>query len=106
MASTPTSLPLTARPGSCPGLKQRLFVRDLISAGRTTSNAIWWVQQTGFTNNAAVVSEGVKKPESTIAFELKSTPVATIAHYFKAAKQLLDDFAELQSPSTTSCATA
>lgn len=83
--------------GVLPRLKQRLFVRDLIPAGRTTSNAIWWVQQTGFTNNADVVSEGVRKPESTIAFELKQTPVATIAHYFKAAKQLLDDMPALQS---------
>lgn len=80
-----------------PRLRQRLFVRDLIPAGRTDSNTIYWVQQTGFTNNAAVVSEGVRKPESTIAFTLKSTPVATIAHYFKAAKQLLDDFKGLQS---------
>lgn len=80
-----------------PRLKQRLFVRDLIPAGRTDSNVIFWVQQTGFTNNAAVVSEGVAKPESTIAFTFKQTPVATIAHYFKAAKQLLDDFAALQS---------
>lgn len=84
-------------PAIVPRLKQRLFVRDLIPAGRTTSPAIWWVQQTGFTNNAAVVSEGVRKPESTITFALKTTPVATIAHIFKAAKQLLDDFTDLQS---------
>lgn len=80
-----------------PRLRQRLFVRDLIPAGRTGSNVIFWVQQTGFTNNAGVVSEGVRKPESTIAFEFKQTPVTTVAHYFKAAKQLLDDFAALQS---------
>lgn len=77
--------------------KQRLFIRDLIAPGRTTSPAIFWVQQTGFVNNAAVVAEGAKKPESTISFGTKITPVATIAHLFKASKQILDDFAQLQS---------
>lgn len=76
---------------------QRLFIRDLIAPGRTTSPAIFWVKQTGFVNNAAVVPEGVKKPESTITFATQITPVVTIAHLFKAAKQILDDFAQLQS---------
>lgn len=79
--------------------KQRLFIRDLIAPGRTTSNAIFWVQQTGFTNNAAVVGENpvAGKPYSEIVFESKITPVTTIAHLFKASKQILDDFAQLQS---------
>lgn len=88
-------------PQRLPGIdqmpKQRLFIRDLIAPGRTTSPAIFWVQQTGFTNNAAVVPEGTKKPESAIAFATKITPVVTIAHLFKASKQILDDFAQLQS---------
>lgn len=88
-------------PQRLPGIdrmpKQRLFIRDLIAPGRTTSAAIFWVQQTGFVNNAAVVAEGTKKPESTISFDTKITPVATIAHLFKASKQILDDFAQLQS---------
>lgn len=88
-------------PQRLPGIdtmpKQRLFVRDIIGSGRTTSPAIFWVQQTGFTNNAAVVPEGTKKPESTIAFDTKVTPVVMIAHLFKASKQILDDFAQLQS---------
>lgn len=85
------------QPGIVPRLRQRLFLRDLIPVGRTSSPVVFWVQQTGYTNNAAVVSEGVRKPESTITFEPKQTPVATIAHVFKAAKQLLDDFPALQS---------
>lgn len=88
-------------PQRLPGIdqmpKQRLFIRDLIAPGRTGSPAIFWVQQTGFVNNAAVVPEGTKKPESTISFATKITPVATIAHLFKASKQILDDFAQLQS---------
>lgn len=77
--------------------KQRLFIRDLIAPGKTQSPAIFWVQQTGFTNNAAVVPENTKKPYSEIKFETKMTPVTTVAHMFKASKQILDDFAQLQS---------
>lgn len=89
------------QPDRLPGIerqaKQRLFVRDVIGTGRTTSPAIFWVKQTGFTNNAAVVPENTKKPESTITYGTEITPVVTIAHLFKASKQILDDFAQLQS---------
>lgn len=88
-------------PQRLPGIdvmpKQRLFIRDLIASGRTTSPAIFWVQQTGFTNAAAVVAENTAKPYSNISFDTKITPVTTIAHMFKASKQILDDFAQLQS---------
>lgn len=84
-------------PGIDTAPKQRLFIRDLIAPGRTTSPAIFWVQQTGFTNKAAVVPEGTTKPYSDIEFTPKITGVSTIAHMFKASKQILDDFSQLQS---------
>ncbi|MEB7559172.1 phage major capsid protein [Kluyvera cryocrescens] len=88
-------------PDRLPGIdaqpKQRLFIRDLIAPGLTESNTIYWVQQTGFTNNAKVVPENTTKPYSDIAFAEKITPVRTIAHLFKAAKQILDDMPQLQS---------
>ncbi|MFJ5159452.1 phage major capsid protein [Pantoea sp. NPDC088449] len=88
-------------PQRLPGIdtqpKQRLFIRDLIAPGRTSSPAIFWVQQTGFTNAAKVVPEGTTKPYSGIKFATKITPVVTIAHMFKAAKQILDDMPQLQS---------
>lgn len=84
-------------PGIDTAPKQRLFIRDLIAPGRTTSPAIFWVQQTGFTNNAKVVPENTTKPYSDIQFATQITPVTTIAHMFKASKQILDDFAQLQS---------
>ncbi|KAA8667385.1 phage major capsid protein [Pantoea dispersa] len=88
-------------PDRLPGIdtqpKQRLFIRDLIAPGRTSSNTIYWVQQTGFTNRAAAVAENTTKPYSDIAFAEKITPVRTIAHLFKAAKQILDDMPQLQS---------
>lgn len=84
-------------PGIDTAPKQRLFIRDLIAPGRTSSPAIFWVQQTGFTNNAKVVPENTQKPYSEIEFTPKITGVSTIAHLFKASKQILDDFAQLQS---------
>ncbi|AKA37708.1 phage major capsid protein [Yersinia ruckeri] len=84
-------------PGIDTAPKQRLFIRDLIAPGRTGSPAIFWVQQTGFTNAAKVVPEGTAKPYSGIEFATKITPVTTIAHMFKASKQIMDDFAQLQS---------
>lgn len=85
------------QPGIDTAPKQRLFIRDLIAPGTTASNTIYWVQQTGFTNNAAAVAENTTKPYSNIEFAEKITPVRTIAHLFKASKQILDDFSQLQS---------
>lgn len=88
-------------PDRLPGIdtapKQRLFIRNLIAPGTTASNTIYWVQQTGFTNNAAAVAENTTKPYSNIEFAEKITPVRTIAHLFKASKRILDDFSQLQS---------
>lgn len=84
-------------PGIDTAPKQRLFIRDLIAPGTTGSNTIYWVQQTGFTNKAAAVAENTTKPYSGIEFAEKITPVRTIAHLFKASKQILDDFSQLKS---------
>lgn len=97
----PTSAPPAVQPQVLPGilpfLQRRLFVRDLITPGRTTSPAIFWVKQTGFTIAARAVSEGTAKPYSDITFTTVITAVSTLAHMFKASKQILDDFAQLQS---------
>jgi HK97 family phage major capsid protein len=74
-----------------------MTIRDLMAPGRTDSNAIQYVKETGWTNAAATVSETVKKPESNIEFDLVNQPVVTIAHFIKASKQILDDAPMLQS---------
>lgn len=74
-----------------------MTIRDLLSVGRTTSNSIEFVQETGFTNNAAPVAEGAQKPESSIEFTLQTSPVRTIAHWMQASKQVLSDVPALQS---------
>lgn len=76
---------------------RRLTVRDLLAPGRTNSNAIQYVQESGFTNNAAPVAEGAQKPESTIRLRALTVPVVTIAHWIMATKQILDDAPQLAS---------
>ncbi|WP_153076856.1 phage major capsid protein [Paraburkholderia bonniea] len=77
---------------------RRMTVRDLLTPGSTNSNAIEYMRETGFTNNAAIqVAEGAAKAESTMKFDLQTTTVATIAHFVKASKQILDDAAMLAS---------
>jgi HK97 family phage major capsid protein len=98
--SANTDLVLPSRvPGIVgPGLR-RLTVRDLLTWGRTTSNAVEFVKENVFTNSADVVSENPVngKPESNITFTLDSAPVATIAHWIHASKQVLSDVPMLQS---------
>lgn len=78
---------------------QRLFLRDLLNWGRATGNSIEYVRETGFTNNANVVSENPvnNKPESDIDFELDEAKIVTIAHWIRASKQVLADAGQLQA---------
>ncbi|MBR0855658.1 phage major capsid protein [Bradyrhizobium liaoningense] len=78
---------------------RRMTIRDLLTPGRTNSNAIQYVKETGFTNNAATVSEtsGATKPQSDIKFDLMTTSVTTVAHWVKATRQILSDVPQLQS---------
>jgi HK97 family phage major capsid protein len=87
------------RPGIQQPLAPRFFVRDLITPGRTDSNSIQYVRESGFTNNAGTVSEttGALKPESTIKFDVVNMGITTIAHWLVATKQILSDVPMLQS---------
>ncbi|MFZ5736317.1 MAG: phage major capsid protein [Pseudomonadota bacterium] len=86
-------------PGIITPPQRRMTIRDLITAGRTTSNALQYVKETGFTNNAATVTEtaGTAKAQSEMKFDVVTTAVTTIAHWVLATKQILDDVPQLQS---------
>ena len=77
--------------------ERRLTIRDLIAPGQTSSNAVEYVKESGFTNNAAPRAENTAKPYSDITFGLENAPVRTLAHLFKASRQILDDAPALQS---------
>lgn len=85
------STPIIAKPN------QRLTIRDLIAPGRTASQAIAYLRETGFTNNASPVAENTTKPYSELTFEEKLEGVKTIAHMLKASKQIMDDLPQLTS---------
>ncbi|EBY9279810.1 TPA: phage major capsid protein [Salmonella enterica subsp. enterica serovar Denver] len=84
-------------PGIITPPERTLTIRDLLIPGETDSNAMEFVQETGFTNNAAPVPEGSRKPQSEITFDLKTAHVRTLAHTFKASRQILDDARGLAS---------
>ncbi|WP_319568970.1 phage major capsid protein [Cohaesibacter marisflavi] len=88
-------------PQRVPGIQElpqrRMTVRDLLSPGDMSSPSLEYVQETGFSNNAAPVAEGAAKPSSDIQLDLKSTSAKVIAHWFKASKQSLDDVPQLRS---------
>jgi HK97 family phage major capsid protein len=77
--------------------QRRMTVRDLITPGRMDGSTLEYVQEVLFTNNAGMVAESAAKPQSDLQFSLKSTTAKVIAHYFKASRQILEDFAQLQS---------
>lgn len=87
------------RLGMVEPVTRRMTVRDLLTPGRTASNALQYPRETGFTNNAATVTEtaGTAKAQSEIKFDIATTSVTTIAHWILATKQILDDVPMLQS---------
>lgn len=96
--SLANSLVSTLRvPGIVAPPERKLTIRDLVAPGETSQGMVEYVQETGFTNAAAVVTEGSSKPYSDLTFELKHAPVRTIAHLFKASRQILDDAPALRS---------
>lgn len=84
-------------PGILPLPQRRMTVRDLLSPGRMDGNTLEYIKETGFTNSAAGVAEGARKPESDIQLDIITTSAKVIAHYMKASRQAMDDIAQLRS---------
>jgi HK97 family phage major capsid protein len=84
-------------PGIIAPPNRRMTIRDLLMPGQTSSNNIEYVKETGYTNNAAPVAETTAKPYSDLTFNMANAPVRTIAHLFKASRQILDDAIGLKS---------
>ncbi|WP_222276413.1 phage major capsid protein [Rhizobium leguminosarum] len=95
--SVGAALQATRLPGVLELPQRRMTVRDLLTPGRMDQNALEYVQEKLFTNNAGMVAEGAAKPQSDIQLELKSTTAKVIAHYFKASRQIMEDLAQLRS---------
>jgi len=79
------------------GPEQPLTVRDLFQSVSISTNAIEWVAEKLFTNNAGPQNgEGAAKNESGLTFEKKTSAVETIAHWIPASRQVLSDAPQLQ----------
>lgn len=87
----------TRLPGVIAPPDRRMTVRDLITPGRMDGSVLEYVKETGFTNNADMVAEGARKPESTMKFDLVTTSAKVIAHFVKASRQILSDASQLAS---------
>lgn len=80
-------------------------IRQFMNTGTTSSNAIEFMKELLFTNNAGPQyvtgqtppNELVAKNKSDITFDLVSTPVQTLAHYIIASRQILDDASMLRN---------
>lgn len=84
-------------PGIQPLLFKRLTVADLLSPGTTDSNAIIYMKETVFTNNAAAVAEAAEKPESVLRFDQVTEAVRKIAHWLPVSEEMLEDVAQIRS---------
>lgn len=77
--------------------QRALTVRDLLNVQPTGSNAIEYVKESGFTNNAAPKAEAAEKPESALTFSLETESVRTIAHWIAVSRQVLSDVSQLRA---------
>ena len=85
-------------PGIVAPPNQVLRIRDLVAPGKTDSNSIEYIRETGFTNNAkSQANEGDLKGQSDLQFDDETVSVRTIAHFIKASRQILDDASQLES---------
>lgn len=82
-----------------PGIVENAFrvftIEDLLTSIPTSANAIDWVRENVFTNNAAEVAEGLQLPQSSITFANATMPVQNVGHFIKITRQLAMDNAAM-----------
>lgn len=72
-------------------------VADLMLQGATDNNTIEYYEETTVTNAATTVAEAGTKPESALAWTLRTESVRKIATWIPATKESLDDVSWLES---------
>jgi len=74
------------------GARRMNHIRDLMGVRPTASNAVEFIQHNSdFPRAASQNGELAAKKQENITFELKTSPVVTIAHWIPASRQVLDD---------------
>lgn len=74
-----------------------LTIRSLLNTSPISTNAVSFIRETGFTNNAGYRAEGQPANKSEIAFEMITESVKTISHWMAASREVLDDAPRLQN---------
>jgi HK97 family phage major capsid protein len=77
-------------------LEERM-VSDLMLSGSIDRGTVEYYEETTVTNAAATVAEGDSKPESALAWTLRTETARKIAHWIPATKEALDDVSFLES---------
>lgn len=72
-------------------------VRDLLNQGTTTSDVIRFVQETGYTNGAAMTAEGAAAGQSDFTMEAKDSNVRKLTTYFRISDEMLSDTPQITS---------
>lgn len=73
-----------------------LVIRDLLTTIEIQTDSVEFSFIDTFTNNAGMVAELAKKPQSELTFDMETLPTRVIAHFIKASKQALSDNTFLQ----------
>ena len=98
---TPTRLPEVIVPGI-----RKTHVRDVLTVIPTQSGALEFIRENqflapsatgaGFQNNAAKVAESGLKPKSSLAVDVETVRVATLAHWIPVTRQIIADAPQIQ----------
>lgn len=72
-------------------------VASLMPEGRTSQNSVPYMEETTTTNAAAEVTEGLAKPESTLALTEKTSAVRKIATHLPITDESLEDVPMVES---------
>ena len=83
------------RPGIVEGAFRVFTIEELLVNIPTSANAIDWIRENVFTNNAAETAEGGQLPQSSITFTPGTMPVQSVGHFLKITRQLAMDNAAL-----------
>lgn len=90
-------LPLERIPGIVPEARQRLVVRDALTARPTEQGSVDFVKVDSSMVIASPQTEASAKAENAVTFTSTSQAVRAIATWIPASKQILDDMQELMA---------